>query len=78
VPMSVRVETARCAEIGVPAQTFIRVMCPNLGCQRILTVPVTARGKVVRCGACGQNVRIPMPKPTTEGSPRDGDKGQAA
>ncbi len=45
-------------------QAFIRVMCPNLGCQRILAVPASARGKVVRCGACGLNVRIPMPKTT--------------
>ncbi len=47
-------------------QSFIRVMCPNLGCQRILAVPASARGKVVRCGACGVNVRIPMPKNTDD------------
>ena len=72
-----RVDSAGCAEIGVPTQSFIRVMCPNLGCQRILAVPVVARGKIVRCGACGVNVRIPAAKPA-DGPARDGDKGQPA
>ena len=48
----------------MPSQPFIRVMCPNLSCQRILAVPVAARGRVVRCAACGLNVRIPKPKPS--------------
>ena len=37
----------------------IRMMCPNLKCLRILTVPVNARGKTVRCRGCGSNVRVP-------------------
>jgi hypothetical protein len=41
-------------------------MCPNLSCQRILAVPVSARGKVVRCRVCGMNVRIPLNKPPVE------------
>ena len=34
-------------------------MCPNLSCQRVLAVPVTARGKIVRCRRCGMNIKIP-------------------
>lgn len=37
----------------------IRIMCPNLGCQRVLAVPDHARGKLVRCRSCGTNIRIP-------------------
>ena len=38
----------------------VRIMCPNLGCQRVLAVPSAARGKVVRCRGCGSNIRIPQ------------------
>ncbi len=40
----------------------IRIMCPNLTCKRILAVPTTARGKLVRCRGCGINLRIPKGK----------------
>ncbi len=40
----------------------IRIMCPNLGCQRVLAVPSHARGKLVRCKGCGTNIRIPVPR----------------
>jgi LSD1 subclass zinc finger protein len=46
----------------VTDNSLIRIMCPNLSCQRILVVPEGARGKVVRCSMCGMNVRIPAPK----------------
>ena len=39
--------------------SVIRIMCPNLGCQRVLAVPDHARGKLVRCRSCGTNIRIP-------------------
>ena len=38
---------------------IIRIMCPNLGCQRILAVPPRAQGCIVRCRGCGTNIRIP-------------------
>ena len=41
---------------------IIRIMCPNLGCQRILAVPPRAQGRVVRCQGCGTNIRIPRPE----------------
>ncbi len=55
-------------------ESLIRIMCPNLSCQRILVVPEGARGKVVRCRVCGMNIRIPAAKEpgdpaTTEGDP---------
>jgi len=45
-------------------------MCPKLSCQRILAVPATARGKLVRCRSCSTTIRIPeakaLVKETTE------------
>ena len=43
----------------MPEQNVIRIMCPNLGCQRILTVPNNALGKLVRCRSCSMSIRIP-------------------
>ena len=37
----------------------IRIGCPNLACKRILAVPASAKGKLVRCCGCGINLRIP-------------------
>ena len=37
----------------------VRVICPNLTCRAILSVPALARGKTVRCRQCGARVRIP-------------------
>jgi hypothetical protein len=54
---------------GVTAGNLIRIMCPNLACQRVLAVPNSARGKVVRCRACGINVKIPMGKPQLPAAP---------
>ena len=43
-------------------EDIIRIMCPNLGCQRILAVPPRAQGRVVRCRGCGTNIRVPHPE----------------
>ncbi len=50
----------------------IRIMCPNLGCQRVLAVPSMARGKLVRCRGCGSNIRIPVARvePTAAPTPQ--------
>lgn len=37
----------------------VRLMCPNLKCRAVLSVPGHARGKTVRCRQCGARVRIP-------------------
>lgn len=41
------------------AAEMIRMMCPNLRCKAILSVPVKARGKAVQCRQCGMRVKIP-------------------
>ncbi|GJQ28449.1 MAG: hypothetical protein HBSAPP03_03330 [Phycisphaerae bacterium] len=35
------------------------IMCPNLVCRKILSVPPECRGKTVRCKNCGTNIRVP-------------------
>ena len=56
-------------ERPVTASSLIRIMCPNLSCQRVLAVPEGARGKVVRCRVCGMNIKIPASKTATGASP---------
>ena len=46
----------------------LRVVCANLKCRTILNVPMTARGKTIRCGQCGFRVRIPAPPEDAPGS----------
>ncbi|HNB59885.1 MAG TPA: hypothetical protein PK308_06195 [Phycisphaerales bacterium] len=41
------------------AAEHIRIMCPSLTCRKILAVPVTSRGKNVRCKNCGATIRVP-------------------
>ena len=48
------------------ANTSIRLMCPNLRCRTLLAVPVTARGKSVRCRLCGTKIKVPTNKPTAK------------
>lgn len=38
---------------------MLRLMCPNLKCKAILSVPASARGKNVACRQCGMRVKIP-------------------
>ncbi|MCC7408588.1 MAG: hypothetical protein IT442_10990 [Phycisphaeraceae bacterium] len=47
----------------------IRVVCPNLRCRSILSVPIATRGKVVRCRQCNTRVKIPDTLPTTPAAP---------
>lgn len=39
--------------------TSIRMICPNLRCRAILSVPPAARGKTVRCRQCGMRIQVP-------------------
>ena len=39
--------------------SVVRLICPNLKCRKILSVPESARGKKVRCRGCGMRVQIP-------------------
>lgn len=47
--------------------THVRMICPNLKCRSILSVPTNARGKTVRCRQCSMRIHVPAPvvkKPT--------------
>lgn len=51
------------------ASGSVRVLCPNLICRKVLAVPESARGKTVRCKACGTAVKIPDAKPAATPPP---------
>jgi len=38
---------------------MIRIICPNLSCRTVLSVPPESRGKKVRCKLCGGHVTVP-------------------
>jgi len=44
------------------SQQMLRMMCPNLTCRKVLSVPEAARGKTVRCKQCSTNIRVPESK----------------
>jgi len=44
---------------GIIVADQIRIMCPNVVCRKIMTVPSAARGKVVQCPQCRKRIRIP-------------------
>lgn len=46
----------------VVAEQSIRIVCPNLTCRALLSVPTSARGRIVRCRQCGMNIKIPTPQ----------------
>ena len=59
----------------------IRVICPNLRCRTVLSVPPSARGQVVRCRACGMRVQVPAsrtpkPQPAQSAESTGDDAGQ--
>jgi hypothetical protein len=60
----------------------IRLLCPNLKCRAVLSVPIIARGKTVRCRQCGMRVQIPAvplePKPSATTSPDQTSADQPA
>ena len=56
----------------------VRIMCPNLVCKKVLSVPEETRGKTVRCRACGTMIRVPnVPAPAAKAKP-EGTSGGAA
>jgi LSD1 subclass zinc finger protein len=40
-----------------------QLMCPNIKCRKVLSVPDEARGKVVTCSYCQTAMRVPSNKP---------------
>jgi hypothetical protein len=49
----------------------VRLICPNLKCRKILSVPDSARGKKVRCRGCGMRVQIPAKESVPVAPPQD-------
>lgn len=41
----------------------VPLMCPNLKCRKILSVPDEVRGKLVKCQHCSTMFRVPEKKP---------------
>lgn len=59
-------------------EQLVRIMCPSLTCRRILAVPVSSRGKNVRCKNCGAMIKVPdrqAPAPTPAPA-KDKEEGQ--
>ncbi len=52
-------------------QKMVKIMCPNLTCRKVLSIPDLARGKTVRCKSCGTNIRVPGDKPAPSPSNTD-------
>ena len=46
----------------------VQLLCPNLKCRKILSVPDDLRGKLVKCQYCQTMLRVPAPKTETAGS----------
>jgi hypothetical protein len=42
-----------------------QLICPNLRCRKILSVPDEVRGKLVKCQHCQTMFRVPEGKPAT-------------
>ena len=40
----------------------VQMLCPNLKCRKILSVPEDVRGKLVKCQYCQTMLRVPAPK----------------
>lgn len=55
---------------------MVRLICPNLKCRTILCAPGHARGKMVRCSACGCKVRIPEQNKPAAPAPAPADQAE--
>ena len=42
----------------------VQLLCPNLKCRKILSVPNDVRGKLVKCQHCSTMFRVPDAKRT--------------
>ncbi|MEO0588760.1 MAG: hypothetical protein AAF078_14110 [Planctomycetota bacterium] len=54
----------------------IRMICPNLLCRAVLSVPGAARGKKVRCRSCGMRVQVPGAAKATAEAGAEGETGK--
>lgn len=42
----------------------VQMLCPNLRCRKVLSVPEEVRGKVVKCQHCDTLFKVPEQKAT--------------
>jgi hypothetical protein len=49
-----------------------QLICPNLRCRKILSVPDEVRGKLVKCQHCQTMFRVPDSKPAPVGAGASG------
>ena len=40
----------------------VQIICPNLRCRKLLSVPEEFRGKQVKCQHCQSLLRVPSPR----------------
>ncbi|MEZ6067848.1 MAG: hypothetical protein R3B90_19535 [Planctomycetaceae bacterium] len=58
----------------------VKVKCS--GCEKVLNAPDAARGKVLKCPACGEKIKVPAgqssakPKAAPKKEPKSGDSGE--
>lgn len=56
-------------------EATLRIKCPSLTCRKILAVPISSRGKTVKCKSCGGMIRVPQksaaPAPTEVHDPAE-------
>ena len=55
--------------VGVGVCVSVTIVCTNLKCRAVLSVPDSARGKKVRCSRCGQALVIPAKHNPPESRP---------
>jgi hypothetical protein len=46
----------------------VQLICPNLRCRKLLSVPDDVRGKMVRCQHCQTQFRVPEPRKRAVGA----------
>ena len=62
---------------GAPmASDTIRLICPNLRCKAILSVPAKARGRDVHCKHCGKRIKIPGGNSSNHDEGKTSSEGQ--
>lgn len=49
----------------------VQLICPNLRCRKLLSVPDDVRGKMVRCQHCQTQFRVPEPRKRPVGTTTD-------
>jgi hypothetical protein len=52
----------------------VQLICPNLRCRKLLSVPDDVRGKMVRCQHCQTQFRVPEPRKRPVGTSADADE----